>query len=146
MVLIGFGRQGHGFTRSEHPNDFPARRSRCADPTTFVQEGIARPWRKDLKLGGVEIDNGIEIVLKADEPYKGKIVFDIPRYKEYMGFKKDWPRMNTMPEWFTVEKMSKYKVKRPDGSQKIISGKELSEGMNVEIKANKEIRLFVTRD
>ncbi len=107
---------------------------------------IARPWRKDLKLGGVEIDNGIEIVLKADEPYKGKIVFDIPRYKEYMGFKKDWPRMNTMPEWFTVEKKSKYKVKGPDGSQKIISGKELSEGLKVEIKANKEIRLFVTRD
>ena len=77
---------------------------------------IARPWRRDLKLGAAQIGDSLAIVVKAKKPWKGKLIFDIPRYREYMGFSKDWPRMNTLPEWFTVEPKHKYTVKDLSGS------------------------------
>ena len=104
---------------------------------------IARPWRNDLKLGAVDIDGGISILLKSDRPYEGKLVFDIPRHREYMGFKKDWPRMNTLPEWFTVEAGSKYAISGLGDDQKEYSGKQLAKGLQVKIKAGEELRITV---
>jgi hypothetical protein len=104
---------------------------------------IARPWRNDLKLGAVDIDGGISILLKSDRPYEGKLVFDIPRHREYMGFEKDWPRMNTLPEWFTVEAGSKYTISGLGDDQKEYSGKQLAEGLQVKIKAGEELRITV---
>lgn len=105
---------------------------------------IARPWRRDLKLGAVDIDKGIAVLLKSDEPYKGRIVFDIPRHRQYMGFKKDWPRMNTLPEWFTVETGIDYTVKGLGDAQVTYSGKQLAEGLQVTLKPGEELRLTVT--
>ena len=104
---------------------------------------IARPWRKDLKLGAVDIEGGISIFLKSDEPYEGKLVFDIPRHREYMGFKRDWPRMNTLPEWFTVEADSKYTISGLGDNQEEYSGKQLAKGLQVKTKAGEELRITV---
>jgi hypothetical protein len=82
--------------------------------------------------------------LKADKPWKGTIIFDIPRYREYMGFSKDWPRMNTLPEWFTVEPGSRYAVNDiAAGSRKIYTGAELRNGLAVEIPAAGQVRLLI---
>jgi hypothetical protein len=105
---------------------------------------IARPWRKDLKLGAVDLDGGIAILLKSDDPYEGKIVFDIPRHRQHMGFKKDWPRMNTLPEWFTVEAGNNYMIKGLGNAQATYSGKQLAEGLQVTLKPGEELRLTVT--
>jgi hypothetical protein len=105
---------------------------------------IARPWRRDLKLGAAQTRGGLAIVLKADKPWKGKLIFDIPRHREYLGFSKDWPRMNTLPEWFTVEPKTKYTIKNitADSSKKRI-GEKLHAGLPVKIPAGGEIRLLV---
>ena len=61
-----------------------------------------------------------------------------------MKFKHDWPRMNTMPEWFVVEADKKYTVEDVDsGTKKTYTGKQLSEGLPVELKAPVEKRLLV---
>jgi hypothetical protein len=105
---------------------------------------IARPWRSDLKLGAAQTDGGLAIVLKAEKPWKGKLIFDIPRHRQYMGFSKDWPRMNTLPEWFTVESKAKYTVNNiSTGSSMKRTGKKLHAGLPVKIPANGALRLLV---
>jgi hypothetical protein len=105
---------------------------------------IARPWRRDLKLGAVQTDDGLAIVLKAEKPWKGKLIFDIPRYRQFMGFSKDWPRMNTLPEWFTVKEKARYTINNiSTDSSRNRNGKKLHAGLPVTVPANGEIRLLV---
>ena len=103
---------------------------------------IARPWRRDLKLGAEQHGGGLRIVLKADKPWKGKLIFDVPRHRLYMGFEKDWPRMNTLPEWFTVEPEGLYSVV-DIRAESIVRrrGKQLREGLKVEVKGDRDLLL-----
>ena len=108
---------------------------------------IARPWRQGLQLGAAPCRGGICIYMKSDKQYEGLLQFDIPRHRLYMGFEKDWPRMNTVPEWFTVEpdESHRYKVEDIDTEHtQILSGKLLSEGTPVLLEPNKPLRLIVT--
>ncbi len=105
---------------------------------------LARPWRRDLTLGAAESDGGLTIVVKADIDWSGRLVFDIPRHKTYMGFAKDWPRMNTLPEWFTVAGDKTYTVTDvAAGTEKTYTGKQLHKGLPVELKGGKEKVLLV---
>jgi len=107
---------------------------------------IARPWRRDLKLGAEQTGSSLRIVLKADRPWKGKLIFDIPRHRLYMGFEKDWPRMNTLPEWFTVEPEGLYSVVDiRAGTIVRRRGKELREGLKVEVKGDRDLLLLIER-
>ena len=105
---------------------------------------IARPWRKDLQLGAARSGSGLAIVISAKNDWSGTLDFDIPRHRYYMGFQKDWPRMNTLPEWFTVEYDQRYQVQCLDtGTTNIYSGKQLHHGLPVQLKANQTLRIQV---
>jgi len=105
---------------------------------------IARPWRRDLLLGAAQSGKALAVVMKAKEDWSGRLVFDIPRHRVYMGFKKDWPRMNTMPEWFTVTGRKKYTVRNlTAGTTGQYTGKPLHEGLALKLKAGAELRLEV---
>lgn len=109
---------------------------------------IARPWQQGLQLGAAPCENGICIYMTSEEPYEGCIQFDIPRHRITMGFSEDWPRMNTVPEWFTVEPDEKqmYNVESIDtGVTEIVTGALLSNGYPVELGAQESLRLIVTR-
>lgn len=111
-----------------------------------TQGVIARPWQQGLELGAAPTDDGVVLVIRSDEQWSGKLCFDIPRHKEYMGFAKDWPRMNTLPEWFTVEPNATYVVDGVDtGKSKTITGQELSQGLPIQLNAGQEKHLVVTR-
>ena len=107
---------------------------------------IARPWRQGLQLGAAPCSNGICLFLKSEKPYEGQIQFDVPRHRLTMGFEEDWPRMNAVPEWFTVEpdEAHQYTVEDIDcGSTRKITGKALSEGLPVRLEPGKPLRLVV---
>ena len=107
---------------------------------------IARPWQQGLQLGAGPLDDGICVFIKSDRPYHGRIQFDIPRHRLYMGFRQDWPRMNSVPEWFTVEPddMHKYEVEDVNsGKSRLVSGKSLSEGWPVDLTADQPLRLII---
>jgi len=109
---------------------------------------IARPWQQGLQLGAAPCGNGICIYLESDRPYAGLLQFDVPRHRLYMGFEQDWPRMNAVPEWFTVEpdESHSYTVTNVDtGSTKTLSGKSLSEGYPVRLQTGTALRLAVRR-
>ncbi|MBN1344078.1 MAG: hypothetical protein JXQ73_15440 [Phycisphaerae bacterium] len=110
--------------------------------TMHTRNTILRPWRTDLRLGAAPIDGGLAIVVTAERPYSGKLQFDIPRHRLYMGFKKDWPRMNTVPEWFTVELDKEVALENLSTNKKApYTGKQLHEGVPVELPSPGELRL-----
>ena len=107
---------------------------------------IARPWRHGLQLGAAPCGEGICVFLKSEEPYEGRLVFDVPRHRVTIGFDADWPRMNAVPEWFTVapDDAHQYTVQDVDGkSIRTISGKSLSEGLPVRLEPARPLRLVV---
>ena len=107
---------------------------------------IARPWQQGLQLGAAPLGEGICIFMKSDKLYQGRIEFDIPRHRLYMGFSQDWPRMNAVPEWFTVEpdEEHRYAVENVDvPSSRAHTGKALAAGLPVKLEANKPLRLIV---
>jgi hypothetical protein len=103
---------------------------------------IARPWQKGLQLGAVRVDDSLVIVLKSDKDFSGKLCFDIPRHREYMGFAQDWPRMNTLPEWYTVEAEQKYTVTDLE-SEEITTGRRLHKGLPITLEAGQQKHLIV---
>lgn len=105
---------------------------------------LARPWAAGLKMGAAEADGGLTVVMQSTVDYSGKLVFDTRRHRSFMGFKKDWPRMNTVPEWFTVDVDAQYLI--VDGTRKtLFNGSELSAGLAITLKAGQEKVLRVSR-
>ncbi len=112
--------------------------------TLMHTQGIlARPWRQDLKLGAAPTEEGVAIVLEADKPWEGILEFDIPRHRLYMGFAKDWPRMNTIPEWTTVEPETEYSVQIGKADPIAYTGMQLHNGLAVSVKPNQPLQILV---
>lgn len=109
---------------------------------------IARPWRQDLQLGAAPCGDGICVFMTSKEPYEGRLQFDIPRHRHYLGFEQDWPRMNSVPEWFTVEpdEAHRYAVMdADDGAIQVQTGKSLSEGLPIRLQSGRPLKLIVRR-
>jgi hypothetical protein len=103
----------------------------------------AFPWRDDLKLGAAEDGDELVVVLKSDTPWEGELVFDFPRHKVFWNFQHDWPRMNTLPEWFTVQTDQNYKVTQDDTSSPQ-TGDALIKGLTVTTGPDSRLTLRVT--
>lgn len=108
-----------------------------------TQGVIARPWLQGLQLGAARDDDGLVIFLRSREAYRGVLEFDLPRHRVYMGFARDWPRMNTLPEWFTVEPDGLYTVCRGDEPPRRYTGRQLHAGLNVSLGAGDTLRISV---
>ena len=107
---------------------------------------IARPWRQGLELGAAPVGDGICVFMRSAEPYEGRLQFDIPRHRIHMGFTRDWPRMNAVPEWFTVEPDDAHRYTVADidaASTQTLTGKQLSQGLAIRLAAGKPLRLVV---
>lgn len=110
---------------------------------------IARPWQQGLELGAAPCGDGICVSMKSSGPYDGHLQFDVPRHRITMGFEQDWPRMNAVPEWFTVEPddTHTYSVEDVDaGTTRSFTGKALSEGLPVRLEAGQTLRLVVMQE
>ena len=84
--------------------------------------------------------------MQSDKPYEGRLQFDVPRHRLYLGFKQDWPRMNAVPQWFTVEPddAHRYRVEDADAATvQVHSGKSLADGLPVQLEPGKPLRWIV---
>ncbi|TKJ34299.1 MAG: hypothetical protein CEE38_18525 [Planctomycetes bacterium B3_Pla] len=105
---------------------------------------IARPWDVGMKLGACPTAGGLVVIVEAAREWEGKIIFDIPRHKHYMGFEKDWPRMNTLPEWFTVELDGTYRITHiRTGKTQDYTGRELHDGLELKLEAAERTTLRI---
>ncbi|MEA3226503.1 MAG: hypothetical protein U9Q07_11180, partial [Planctomycetota bacterium] len=105
---------------------------------------IARPWDIGMELGACPTSNSLIVTIKAAKSWKGRIIFDVPRHEHYMGFERDWPRMNTLPEWFTVDLDRAYRVTDiRTGKKRTRTGKQLHEGLELALNAGERAAMRV---
>ncbi len=105
---------------------------------------IAQPWRPDLTFGASQSPSELAVIIRADKPWSGKLIFDIPRHRLYMGFQHDWPRMNTLPEWFTVEFDKTYNVRNlNDDTEVAFTGEQLHNGLPLKLNPGVKTRLII---
>ncbi len=107
---------------------------------------LVRPWQQGLQVGAAPCGDGICVFLKCDAAYEGRLQFDVPRHRLTFGFQQDWPRMNAVPEWFTVEpdESHRYEVRDVDAAPaQVVSGKSLRDGWPVRLEAGQPLRLVV---
>ncbi len=100
------------------------------------------PWREDIIIGAKKSGDEIYFVLKADNDWEGKIVFDTPRHKTILNLPIDYPRINQFPEWFVAEEGKIYEIQ---SSEKQLTGEytgaQLLEGIPVKIEKGEQIIL-----
>ena len=84
-------------------------------------------------MGAVTQDGTLWVSIECDWPWRGKLVFDIPRHREYLHLPVDYPRLNQFPEWFTVEKDRKYRVSIEGKDPVVMNGDALREGLDLAI-------------
>ena len=113
-------------------------------------QGItSHPWQQGLELGaaldGENGEDSLAVVVHTRDDYEGHLEFDIPRHRLYLGFREDWPRMNTLPEWFTVEPDKEYSVRNIDtGETNILSGRQMHNGVRIAVSAGNTVQLSVS--
>jgi hypothetical protein len=108
-----------------------------------TQGVTAQPWRADLRLGAVREGDTIRVVVSAEQPWSGTLIFDRPRHAENLRLPVDWPRINQFPEWFTVEAGRSYQVREGAGKPQTRTGAQLSAGYPVTLGANSKLELAV---
>ena len=116
-------------------------------------QGIhTKEWRKDLEFGATKTPDGSSILLtvvakKSD--WKGSLVFDQPRHQTYFNMPVDYPRINSFPEWFTVDVDKEYRLIKLDNeggqNRKIVKGAELINGLQLNLKAGEENRFIIEK-
>jgi len=97
------------------------------------------PWRADVVFGADLSGEQLYISVRSKWPWKGKLIFDKPRHKEYFHMPFDYPRLNQFPEWFTVEKDKQYKltvIAEGEETNATVSGTELLKGYSIETKGD----------
>ncbi len=108
-----------------------------------TQGVTAHPWRGDLRLGAVYEGGELTLVVAADRPWTGTLVFDRPRHAENLRLPDDWPRINQFPEWFVVRAGEDFRVVS-GGQSGIQKGETLRAGLPVTLAAGEERVLTVT--
>ncbi len=113
----------------------------------WKQQGVTlQPWREDVRLGAVESDGELQLIVAADKPWQGRLVFDVARHKTVMHMPQDYPRINQFPEWFTVDAKAEYHVTTAAGKAVVHGGQQLRDGLTLQITSPQTpVRLQVRR-
>jgi hypothetical protein len=110
-----------------------------------TQGTSVRPWRADVRYGAVAQGEGIALSIEADSPWSGVLRFDVPRHRTILHLPADWPRINSFPEWYTVEAAARYRVlDASTGRSRVVSGEELVRGLPVELRGGQRAKLVVS--
>jgi hypothetical protein len=102
-------------------------------------------WREDLKFGATVAEDTLYLAIAADEPWVGRVLFDIPRHQEYLQMPLNYPRLNEFPEWFTLEPGRRYAVGRIGGEEQTLTAEELRLGLVVSLPASNLAQYLTVR-
>ena len=110
----------------------------------WKSQGITlHPWREDVRLGAERKGDALCISLYSREPWKGRLVFDKARHRLHLRLPMDYPRINQFPEWFVAVEGRSYTLEDAAGAKSTLSGRQLQEGLPLELKGGAETRLVV---
>ena len=75
------------------------------------------------------------------------MTFDFNRHKEILHLPIDYPRLNQFPEWFTVDRGSKYHFEIVNrDAHAMYTGDELIRGIAIKMTAGEECHIIVVPD
>jgi len=100
-------------------------------------------WKEDLEVGATRTNGGVKLFIHAPTGWKGKIRFESLRHAEKMHMPVDYPRINQFQEWFTVDLSKKYQIKSPDKKSTIVSGKQLNNGWQLDVRPGETVMLDI---
>jgi dienelactone hydrolase len=109
-----------------------------------------QPWNSGLELGAADLDKDLFLSLSSAQDWSGRLYFDHARHAKHFRLPHDLPRLNSFPEWYTVEAALLYRVAfadpgNPQKSQSsLVLGAELLAGLPVQLKAGQPLHLTVT--
>jgi hypothetical protein len=110
-----------------------------------TQGTSVRPWRADVRFGAVRRGDTLVLTIDADSAWSGVVRFDEPRHRTILGLPADWPRINSYPEWYTVEQRRRYSVTDVGtGRRTAFDGAELAAGLPVTVQPRRPVRLVVS--
>ena len=102
------------------------------------------PWRADLRYGAVRRGDSVFVVVEADSAWSGALRFDTPRHRDVLHLPWDWPRINSFPEWYTVEAEREYRVRDLRVRQaETRRGDQLASGLPVRVRTGEQLRIIV---
>jgi hypothetical protein len=105
----------------------------------------AHPWRADLRYGAERRGDSVFVVVEADSAWNGRLHFDTPRHRDVLHLPWDWPRINSFPEWYTVDSARTYRVRDVRaGTSESRRGDQLASGLAVRVAPEAPLRLIVT--
>lgn len=104
---------------------------------------VPMPWNDQLQVGAVHDKGKLKIAIGCKMDWAGSLSFDFSRYKEYMHFPVDYPRINQFQQWYTIDSTKNYMVKMGHEKPKIIAGNILSKGLEVKVKANETVYISI---
>jgi hypothetical protein len=103
------------------------------------------PWRADMKLGAVRLeDGGIAVYLGCEWPWTGSARFDIPRHSEYFRMPYDYPRLNQFAEWFAVEDRTEYEIRGLTDEAQTYSGRELR-NLSLKVAPEENLQMVIRK-
>ena len=91
-------------------------------------------WRADLRFGATREGETLYLAIAADEPWVGRLLFDVPRHERYLNLPLNYPRLNEFPEWFTLEPGRRYAVAPVGWEEQILSAEELELGLAIALE------------
>ena len=105
----------------------------------------AHPWRADLRYGALRRGDSLFVAVEGDSAWNGTLRFDTPRHRDVLHLPWDWPRINSFPEWYTVEAGREYRVRElRTGQTQGMRGDQLASGLPVRVGGGEQLRLIVT--
>lgn len=113
-----------------------------------TQGTMISPWRNDVYLGAAynKNDKVLYIYLDAKSEWKGHLQFDTQRHRIFWNLPQDYPRLNSTPEWYTVDNNRSYNViNMKTGLKSTHTGNELAEGIPIHLnEANPSLFLKIS--
>ncbi len=96
-------------------------------------------WSSNVRLGAAyeKPTDTLHIYLIADEPWSGALKFDTQRHSDTWNLPIEYPRLNSAPEWYTVDMTATYIITNlGTGEIKTFLGAELAAGIPLDLKGN----------
>jgi hypothetical protein len=102
------------------------------------------PWDRELVYGAENDEGIIKLAMVSGKDWEGKLHFDPPRHKKIFNLPLDYPRINQLPEWFTVDEGKRYSVKDlMNKTETVYQGSQLLQGINVQLEKDKKLYLEI---
>jgi hypothetical protein len=86
-------------------------------------------WQPGVRVGAVRA--GGTLCLSLEMPAARRIQFDFARHRRVLNLDQNYVRLNEIPEWYTVEENRLYRLRRESGTERLLLGAELVEGVEL---------------